>query len=95
VADGFPVDVSAEFFDGTRFDGIQGLRQLLLSHRSNFVDTFTAKLLTYAIGRGIDYNDYPAVRRITRKAAEADYRWSAVILGVVNSTPFQMRRAGS
>jgi hypothetical protein len=58
------------------------------------VRILTEKLLSYALGRGIEFYDLPAVRRIERDAAPADYRWSSLILGVVNSVPFQMRRAG-
>ena len=62
---------------------------LLLSHRDDFVRTFTEKLLAYAIGRGIEPDDLPAVRKIARDAAAQDYRWSAIILGIVRSTPFR------
>jgi hypothetical protein len=62
----------------------------LLSHREQFVATFTQKLLTYALGREVEYYDLPAVRKITRDAAAGDYRWSAIILGIVKSVPFQM-----
>ena len=65
-----------------------GLRKLLLSHREQFVGTFTEKLLTYALGREVEYYDLPAVRKITRGAS--DSRWSSIILGIVNSVPFQM-----
>ncbi len=57
--------------------------------------TVTSKLLTYALGRGVEYYDMPAVRRLMREAASGDYRWSALILGIVKSTPFQMRRSES
>jgi hypothetical protein len=95
VSDGTPVDASAEFFDGTHFEGVKGLRQLLLSHREAFINTFATKLLTYALGRSVEHYDYPAIRQITRKAATSDYRWSGIILGIVNSTPFTMRRTAS
>ena len=55
-----------------------------------FVTTFTTKLLTYALGRGVEYSDAPVVRKIIREAAPSDYRWSSLILGIVKSTPFQM-----
>jgi len=64
------------------------------SHKEDFVRTFTEKLMTYAIGRGIDTSDLPAIRKIARDAAPQDYKWSAVILGIVNSVPFNMSVAG-
>ena len=76
--------------DGTRFEGVNGLRGLLASHREDFVRTLSAKLLAYAIGRGLEYYDQPAVRKIARDAAQHEYRWSSIIRGVVNSTPFGM-----
>jgi hypothetical protein len=79
--------------DGARFEGSSGLRDLLLGQEERFVETVTEKLLTYALGRGVEYYDGPAVRKITRDAAASDYRWSQVILGIVESTPFQMRRS--
>src|SRR5262249_43233722 len=88
VADGEPVDASAMLTDGTRFDGIVGLRNLLVNHKDDYVRTLTGKLLAYALGRGIEYYDLPAIRRITRESAAADDRWSSLILGVVRSTPF-------
>jgi mono/diheme cytochrome c family protein len=88
--DGVPIDASASMPDGTKLDGAAGLRRLLLSRREQFVDTVTEKLLTYALGRELEYYDMPAVRKITREAASADYRWSSIILGIVRSVPFQM-----
>lgn len=88
--DGIPIDASASLPDGTKLDGAAGLRALLLSRREQFVSTVTEKLLTYALGRELEYYDMPAVRRITREAAGNDYRWSSIILGVVRSVPFQM-----
>jgi hypothetical protein len=90
-ADG-PIDTSGSLPDGTRFQGPSGLRDLLLSRRDQFVETFAEKLLTYALGRGLEYYDQPAVRAITRAAAEDDYRVSSVIVAITKSTPFQMRR---
>jgi hypothetical protein len=77
--------------DGTKFNGPVELRQILLSKPEQFATTVTEKLLTYAIGRGVEYYDMPVVRRIKREAAP-DYRWSSVILGVIKSEPFQTRR---
>ncbi|MEA2464210.1 MAG: hypothetical protein QOJ98_1957, partial [Acidobacteriota bacterium] len=89
-SDGAAIDPSASFPDGTRFEGVAGLKVLLVSHREDFVRTLTGKLLAYAIGRGLDYHDMPAIRRIARDAAAADSTWSAVITGIVRSTPFSM-----
>jgi hypothetical protein len=88
-----PIDVSGVLPDGARFEGPAGLRTMLLRHRGEFVQTVTEKLLTYALGRGVEYYDAPAVRTITREAHPHDYRWSALIAGIVRSTPFQMRRS--
>jgi hypothetical protein len=90
VSDGVAIDASASFPDGTRFDGVAGLRTLLVNHKEDFVRTLSAKLLAYAIGRGLDYPDMPAVRRIAHDAAAADDSWSSVIAGIVTSTPFSM-----
>ncbi|MGE3509445.1 MAG: DUF1585 domain-containing protein, partial [Vicinamibacterales bacterium] len=87
------IDPTAVLPDGFKLDGAAGVRALLLERRDRFVQTVTEKLLTYAIGRGTDYRDAPAVRQIARQAATRDYRWSAVIMGIVKSTPFQMRRS--
>jgi hypothetical protein len=90
VADGEKVDASASLPDGTRFEGISGLRSLLLSHKDDYVRTLTEKLLAYALGRGVEYYDLPAVRTITRESAASDYRWSSLILAIVRSAPFNM-----
>ena len=92
-ASGLPIDASAEFPDGTTFDGPAELRALLLSHADDFLTTATERLLTYALGRGLEATDMPAVRRIKREAASDDSRFAALIQGVVASTPFQMRMA--
>jgi hypothetical protein len=93
VSDGAPIDTSASLPDGTQFEGVVGLRKLLLNHRDDFVRTLTEKMLAYAIGRSVEYYDLPVVRQVTRRAAPADFRWSAVILGIVQSAPFTMSRA--
>ena len=90
-----PVDASASLPDGTTFQGPAGLRALLLSRTDQFVQTVVEKLLTYALGRGLEYYDAPIVRQITRAAADGEYRWSTVILEIVKSVPFQMRRSES
>ena len=94
-ADGIPIDASAVFTDGTTIDGIEGVRKFLLTHREDFVKSLTGRLLTFALGRRVEYSDHPAIRKILREAADTDYRWSSIILGIVNSTPFQMRRTAS
>jgi hypothetical protein len=90
-----PIDASGVMPTGAEFEGPSGLRALLLSHPEQFVGTITEKLLAYALGRGVEYYDYPTVRTITREAARTDYRWSSIVLGIVESPPFQMRSAGS
>ena len=91
---GAPIDASGTLPDGTEFQGPAGLRQLLLTrYREDFVRTATEKLLTYALGRGVEYFDLPTIRSIDRDAARDNYRISSWILAIVKSTPFQMRRA--
>jgi hypothetical protein len=90
ASDGIPVDASGALPDGTRFEGITGLRQLIASHQDDFARTFTQKLLAYALGRSLEAGDLPAVRRIARDASGNGYRWSSVIVGVATSTPFTM-----
>ena len=90
TSDDAPIDPSGSFPDGTRFDGIAGLRTLLVSHKEDFVRTLTGKLLAYATGRGLDHHDLPVIRKIVRDAAPADYSWSSIITGVVRSAPFSM-----
>jgi hypothetical protein len=87
-----PIDASGVLPDGTPFNGPAGLREILLGRRDLFVETFTERLLTYALGRGLEEYDRPVIRRITRAAAGDDERWSAIISGIVTSAPFQMRR---
>ena len=87
---GAPIDASGVMYDGTAVSGPAGLRQFLLKYSEQFVRTAAEKLLTYAIGRGVEYSDMPFVRQITREAAAEDYRLRALILAVVRSAPFQM-----
>jgi hypothetical protein len=89
--DGQPVDAGGGLPDGSRFVGVQGLETALLHRPEIFVDTLAEKLLTYALGRGIEYYDGPAVREIVRKAKAADYHFNDLILAIVGSPPFQMR----
>jgi len=90
VADGETVDASAALPDGTQFNGIAGLRTLIVSHKEDFVRTLSEKMLGYALGRGIEPSDLPAVRQIARSAGAGDYRWTSLILSVVKSAPFTM-----
>ena len=90
---GFPVDASGQLVDGTKVDGPASLREALVGHSDAFLRTFTEKLLTYALGRGIEYYDMPVVRAIDCEAARNDNRFSSFILAIVRSTPFRMRRA--
>jgi hypothetical protein len=88
-ADGVPVDPSAAMPDGAQFAGVEGLRAYLAENKEDFARALSGKLLAYAMGRGLEYHDQPAIRKIARDAASQDYRWSSVILGVVNSAPFK------
>lgn len=90
---GAPVDASGTLPDGSKFDGAADLQQALLSRPELFVSTLSEKLLTYALGRGLEYYDAPAIRKIVRDASPNDYRFSSLVLGIVNSTPFQMRNS--
>jgi mono/diheme cytochrome c family protein len=90
---GKPVDASGTTAGGARVDGLRGLRALLLADPDQFPRTVTEKLLTYALGRPLDYYDRPTVRKIVRDAAASEYRWSALIVGIVNSPTFLMRAA--
>jgi hypothetical protein len=87
-----PIDASGVLPDGTMFDGPAGLREVLLSKRAMFIDTFAERLMTYALGRGVEPYDHPVLRKIVAEAASENHRWSTIILGIVKSTPFQMRR---
>ena len=89
---GTPVDAGGELADGTPVSGPASLAAALLRRPENFVTTVTEKLLTYGLGRGVEYYDAPAIRRIVREAAADEYRWSALIAGIARSVPFQMRR---
>jgi hypothetical protein len=89
------VDASGSLPGGTAFEGLAGLRSLLLIRREQFVGTVSERLLSYALGRGLESYDRPAVRRIVRTAKPDDFRWSSIIIGIVESMPFQMRRTES
>ncbi|HUK34271.1 MAG TPA: DUF1592 domain-containing protein, partial [Vicinamibacterales bacterium] len=85
------VDASGQLADGTPVDGPVALRKALLKHPEQFVRTMTEKMLTYALGRGLEYYDMPVVRQIARDAASQNYRFSSIVLGIVNSAPFQKK----
>jgi hypothetical protein len=88
-----PIDASGTLPDRTGFQGPAELRKVLMGRSGDFVATLTEKLLTYALGRGLEYYDAPAVRHIKRESARANYRFASVIMAIVESTPFQMRQA--
>ena len=88
-----PIDAGGGIPGGGDFDGVAGLREAILARPIVFVGTMTEKLLTYALGRGLGHHDGPAVRKVVRHAAANDYRFSSLVLGIIESTPFQMRRS--
>jgi hypothetical protein len=89
-----PIDATGQLPSGIQFYGLEGLRALLMDRGDEFAGTITEKLLGYAIGRGPQYYDKPTVRRITQTAALDNFSWSSIIVGIVQSAPFQRRRAG-
>jgi len=92
---GMAINASGVLLDGTKVEGPAALAHALEAQKEQFVRAVTAKLLTYAVGRQMEYYDAPAIRAIVRAAAADDYRWSSTILGIVKSAPFQLRRSGS
>jgi hypothetical protein len=88
-----PVDASGQLADGTAVNGPVALRAALMKHPEQFVRTVTSKLMTYGLGRALEYYDMPAVRNIEREASGSNYRFSSLILGIVKSTEFQMKKA--
>jgi mono/diheme cytochrome c family protein len=90
---GEPIDASGTMYDGTAFRGVAGLQKAILQRPEMFVTTLSEKLLTFAIGRGVAYYDAPALRKIVRDTSAQDYRFSSIVMGIVNSTPFRMRKA--
>ena len=90
---GAPVDPVGDLYDGTRMDGPAGLRAALLKHQDMFVLSFTERLMTYSLGRRVEYFDLPTIRKITRDAAKSNNRFSAFVMGVVTSRAFQMSKA--
>jgi hypothetical protein len=89
-----PIDASGQLADGTKVTGPVDLRRALMRHPEQFVSTFTEKLLTYALGRGLEYYDMPVVRTIAQNAAAHNYRFSSIIMGIVESAPFEMKQVG-
>ena len=89
--DGLPVDARGALVDGTEIDGPHGLREMLVTRQDEIVRTFIEKLMTFALGRGVEYYDMPAVRKILRETADQGHTWESVILGIANSVPFKMR----
>jgi hypothetical protein len=92
---GRPIDAADVLPDGSMVRGLDGIQRLVTAQPDEFVRTVTEKLLTYALGRGLEWYDAPAVRAIVHDAAANGYAWSSIIVGIVKSTPFQMRRSDS
>jgi hypothetical protein len=90
-----PIDNSGDYADGSTIDGLPGLRNVLIARSAQVNANVTKTLMTYALGRGVEYYDAPAVRAILRDAAAQNYRFSSIVLGIVTSAPFQMRRSDS
>jgi len=90
---GEPINATAKLVDGTEIAGAADLRAALVRYSDRFVQTLTEKLMTYAVGRGLEYYDMPSVRAIAREAEKDDYRFSSIILGIVSSDAFRMRAA--
>jgi len=90
---GAAIDASGTLPSGETFEGVAGLRRALVASPEIFVGTVTEKLLTFALGRGADHRDGPAVRQIRREAEKGEYKFSALVLAIVRSAPFQMRRS--
>jgi len=91
--EGAAIDTSGTLFNGAKVDGIVGLRRNLVAQPEIFVGVMTEKMLTYALGRGLEYYDMPAVRTIVQDGRSKDFRFSSLVLGIVRSTPFQMKEA--
>jgi hypothetical protein len=89
---GTPIDASGKLVDGTAINGPVDLRKALMKHPEQFVETVTEKMMTYALGRSVEYYDMPTIRKIVRDAARDNYRFSSIVMGIVKSAPFEMRR---
>ncbi len=92
---GKPIDTKVVLLDGTKIEGPAGVQQVLQARREQFVKTVSEKLMVYALGRPVEYYDRPALRKVTTQAAANSNRWSSVILGIVNSMPFQYQSKGA
>jgi cytochrome c5 len=92
---GYEIDTTAVLLDGTKIDGPAGVRKVLLARSDQFVSTVSEKLMVYALGRPVEYYDRPALRKISKEAAAHENRWSSLILGVINSMPFQYQTKGA
>ncbi len=92
---GIPIDATGVIVDGTKIDGVASLRELLMRYSDQYVRVVTEKLLTYALGRGVEYSDMPLVRSIVHDAATSNYRFSSLVLSIVKSSPFQMNTKAS
>jgi len=88
---GTKIDPSGTLFEGTKVDGPIALRRMLTKRPETFVGVTTEKLLTYALGRGVTYTDMPTVRKIVNQSAANNFRFSTLVLGIVESAPFQMK----
>ena len=88
-----PIDSSGVLPDGTRLESVLALRHVLLSRPDDFAAVVAEKMLVYALGRRVEYYDFPAIRQIVRESAPQDYRWSSLILATARSMPFRMRRS--
>jgi hypothetical protein len=85
-----PIDASGVLVDGTKIDGVAGLRDSLVRNSDQFARVVTERLMTYALGRGVEYQDMPTLRAILRDSAGNKYKFSALVTGIVKSAPFQM-----
>ena len=83
--------VKVAFFNGASLDGVSGLRKEIVKRPEVFIGVMTEKLMTYAVGRGLEYYDMPAVRKVVQGARATDYRFSSIVLGIVQSAPFRMK----
>jgi mono/diheme cytochrome c family protein len=92
--DGTPIDASGVLVDGTKVDGVVSLREVLVRYQAQFTRVVAEKLLTYALGRGVEYPDMPLVRSIVRDASKDNYRFSSLVMSIVRSAPFQMNTKG-
>jgi hypothetical protein len=90
---GTPIDAAGKLVDGTAVGGPVDLRNALTRRPDQFVQTLTEKLMTYGLGRSVEYYDMPAVRQIVRDAQRNNYRFSSIVMGIVKSAPFQMRKS--